>query len=189
MTMRHNVKNVVSNIIFVVRKPRYAILAAFLSIFLFALFIFANNVSLFASAFEITQDIGTLAKVFLNAVDMIRDIGGIPIFSSVIAVSILGGLSISMIVYKIAAARNLGSGQGLLSFGGIFGGALSASCAACSSALISILGVAGGLAVFPFRGLELSSLSIAILLVSIYFVSKSLSENRECRINRKTFDY
>lgn len=187
--MMHGARNVVSNIIFVIKKPKYFILTVLLALFLFSLFIFLNNISLFASAFGITQDIGTLAKVFLNAVDMIRDIGGIPVFSSVIAVSVLGGLSVSMIVYKIAAARNLGSGQSLLSFGGVFGGALSSSCAACSSALISVLGVSGGLAVFPFRGLELSSLSIAILSVSIYFVSKSLSESGECRINRKIVKY
>lgn len=180
--MAHSARNVTSNIIFVVKKPKYAVLAIFLSIFLFALFIFVNNVPLFTSAFEVSQDLGLMTKVFLNAADMVRDIGGIPVFASVIVVSILGGVSTSMIIYKIAATRKSGSSQGLLSFGGIFGGALSSSCAACSSALISVLGVSGGLAVFPLKGLELSALSIVILIVSIFFISKSLSESGACSI-------
>lgn len=187
--MGHSAKNILSNIILVTKKPKYIVLAASLSVLLFSLFIFLNNISLFASAFAITKDLGVMAEVFLNAVGMIKDIGGVPIFTSIIIVSILGGVSISMIIYKIVATRNSGSNRGLLSFGGIFGGALSSSCAACSSALISVLGVSGGLAVFPLKGLELSALSIIILIVSIFFISKSLSDSGECRINRRTRNY
>lgn len=187
--MKSDFRKIVGNIFFVIKKPKYALLTILLSIFIFSLFIFLNNVSLFVSAFRISQDFGLMTKVFFNAADTILDVGGVATFSSVVIVSILGGLSISMITYKIAAERNLGVNYGLLNFGGVFGGALSSSCAACSSALISILGVTGGLAVFPFKGLELSTFSIAILIVSLYFVSKSLSEGGECRINRRTLNY
>lgn len=183
--MSHSMKNILSNIILVTKKPKYIVLAAFLSVFLFSLFIFLNNISLFASAFAITKDLGVMAEVFLNAVGMIKDIGGLPVFVSVVIVSVLGGLSISMIVYKISVTKSLGGKSGLLNFGGVFGGALSSSCAVCSSALISVLGVAGGLAVFPFKGLELSTLSIAVLLVSIYFISKGLSDSGKCVIGGK----
>lgn len=170
-------KDVAKNILLVMKKPSYLLLAAVLSLFIFAIFILLNNISLFVSAFEISKDLATMAEVFLNAVDMIADIGGITNFLAVVVASVLAGISITMIVYQITATRKLGTGQGLLNFGGVFGGALASSCAACSSALISILGVAGGLAIFPLRGLEISSLSIVILLASIFFVSKGISKN------------
>lgn len=181
--MAYGFGEVASNIIFVIKKPKYALLTIFLSFLLFSIFMFLNNISLFVSAFEISQDPGIMTKVLLNAADMVFDIGGIAAFGSVVTVSVLGGLSISMVIYKIAATRRLGVKQGLLSFGGVFGGALSSACAACSTALISILGVVGGLAIFPFRGLELSTLSIFILVVSIFFMSKNLNDGGVCKIS------
>lgn len=178
MTM--GTRDILENIIFVLKIPKYAFLVLLLSAILFFIFIFLNNIPLFVSAFEITQNLGTLTKVFLNAVDMILDIGGVAVFGSVVAVSILGGLSITLISYKMVTTRKLSASHGLLNFSGIFGGALSSACAACSTALISIIGVAGGLAIFPLKGLELSLISIAVLLMSLYFISKNLLGSDVC---------
>jgi hypothetical protein len=61
-------------------------------------------------------------------------------------------------------------------FLGTLGGAFAASCSACSTALISLLGISGSLAIFPFGGLEISLLAIILLLVSLYYISKSFAE-------------
>lgn len=185
ITIKATKGSITSNILLIVSKPKYAILVILLSLALFSIFIFLNNISLFVSTFEVTKDFGTMPKIFLNAVDMIMDIGGIVNFIAVVIASILGGLSISMIIYQITNTRKLGTQHGLLSFGGVFGGALSSSCAACSSALIATFGVVGGLAIFPLKGLELSLSAIAVLLFSIYITSKNLNKSSECKIRGK----
>jgi len=106
----------------------------------------------------------------------------VTMFSSIIAVSILSGITLSMIIYQMRVARSFGGKKNLASFGGIFGGAFSSACSACSTTLASILGTAGGLAIFPLKGLEFSLPSIGILIASMYFISKGLMESGKCKI-------
>jgi len=87
-----------------------------------------------------------------------------------------------MIVYQLRTTRSIGGKKNLAGFGGIFGGAFSSACTACSTTLASIFGVAGGLAIFPLKGLEISLPSIGILVVSMYFISKGLMESERCKI-------
>lgn len=174
---------VIRNIMVVIKKPKYALLTFLISSGLFSVFIFVNNISMFLSAFDATKDFWIMTSVFVRAVEMISSVGGAIVLASSIAISILGGLSIAMLVYKMKNV-NQSSGSGLLSFGGLFGGALSSTCSACSATLISILGVAGGLSVFPFKGLELSAVSIAVLSVSIYFTAKNL-DVQTCSLKNK----
>jgi len=173
----------VRNILVVARKPKYALLTFLISSGLFSTFIFVNNISMFLSAFDATKDLWIMTSVFVRAVEMISSVGGTIVLISAVVVSILGGLSIAMLVYKIKNVNHSASGS-LLSFSGLFGGALSSTCSACSATLISILGIAGGLSVFPFKGLELSTASIAVLMVSIYFTAKNL-DGQTCNLKNK----
>lgn len=164
---------VIKNIIEVEKKPKYALLTFLMSLVIFTVFILVNNVSMFLSAFDATKDLWLMTSVFVRAVEMISEVGGATVFASSVIVSILGGMSIAMLVYKMKNTARI-EGGGLMSFGGLFGGALSSTCSACSATLISVLGIAGGLSSFPFKGLELSTASIAVLIVSIYFTAKTL---------------
>lgn len=174
---------VIKNILTVVKKPKYALLTFLVSCSLFFVFILVNNVSMFLSAFDATKDLWLMASVFTRAVEMISEVGGAAVIVSSVAVSILGGLSIALMIYKMKNV-NQSAGGGLLSFGGLFGGALSSTCSACSATLISILGIAGGLSAFPFKGLELGAVSIAVLMVSIYFTAKNL-DGQACSLKNK----
>lgn len=173
----------IRNILVVTKKPKYVLLTFLVSSGLFSVFIIANNISMFLSAFDATKDLWIMPSVFVRAVEMISSVGGAVVITSSIMISILGGLSIAMLVYKMKNV-NQSAGGGLLSFGGLFGGALSSTCSACSATLISILGVAGGLSAFPFKGLELSTVSIAVLMVSIYFTAKNL-DGEKCSLKNK----
>lgn len=176
---------VLRNIMLVVRKPEYSILTFLMSCGLFVAFIVVNNLSMFTTAFEATNDFWIMTSVFAKDVDMIASIGGIPVMASIVTVSSLGGLSIALFVYKIKnASRN--AGGSLLSFGGLFGGALSSTCSACSATLISILGIAGGLSAFPFKGLEISAVSITVLIISIYFTAKNINGKNTCGLKNKS---
>ena len=89
---------------------------------------------------------------------------------------ILFGVNISLLVYrwrKFGAPKlktEAGGGAGTL-----FGIAASA-CPVCGSTLLSVIGIAGGLAAFPLGGLELKALSFGLLALPIWLTRKDLKK-------------
>ena len=159
-----------------VQKPAYVVLALILTIFLFILYIVLNNFSVFTSIIAISIDPILLWKVFANQVDIIWVIAGPINVLAVVLVSILAGLNISLTILRTRATKVFIGRPNLLTIFGSFGGAFGAACSACNTSLIALLGVSGGLAVFPLRGLEFSLLAIVLLVFSLYYVSKSMFE-------------
>ena len=166
----------------VLKKPTYLVFTAVISFFLLLLFVFLNSIPVFLSALRINNSLDFFFTILFNQIDLIIGIGGIIPFATVVVVAILAAVNISMIIFKIKALNSVESKSSLLGFAGIFSGSLSSACTACSGALISILGVSGGLAVLPLRGIEFSSLAIILVLISIYYISKSLVEAGVCKI-------
>jgi len=163
-------------------NPRYVIVSALITLFIFFIFILVNNFSTFVTLLDLNSPPTLFVEVITNGAANILDSSGISLFASVIVVSILSGITISMIIYKWRMTKSFGGKKNFAGFGGIFGGAVSSGCSACSATLVSILGVAGGLSIFPLKGLEISLPSIGILVVSMYFISKGLVESDRCRI-------
>ena len=97
-----------------------------------------------------------------------------------LVVAILGGINIALVAYNIKTQRmNLQKGGS----SAIFGGALAAfmpGCPACTTSLTAILGIVGGLAIFPLQGLELKFVSIAALSFSIWWAMRSINKASCC---------
>ena len=95
-------------------------------------------------------------------------------------VAILGGINIALVAYNIKTQRmNLQKGGS----SAIFGGALAAftpGCPACTTSLTAILGIVGGLAIFPLQGLELKFVSIAALSFSIWWAMRNINKASCC---------
>jgi len=95
-------------------------------------------------------------------------------------VAILGGTNIALVVYNIKTQRmNLQKGGS----SAIFGGALAAftpGCPACTTSLTAVLGIVGGLAIFPLQGLELKFVSIAALSFSIWWAMRNINKASCC---------
>jgi len=166
----------------VFRNPPYVAMSILISVFTFFIFVFVNNFSTFVTLLGLNASPKLLLDVTTNGAANILYAAGVAMFSSIIAVAILSGITISMIIYQMRVARSFGRKKNLASFGGIFGGAFSSACSACSTTLASILGAAGGLAIFPLKGLEFSLPSIGILIASMYFISKGLMESGKCKV-------
>lgn len=164
------------------KKPRYLAISIFLSLIIFFLFIIVNNLFALISVMEIKSSPSLIFDVLLNAVTNIYYVSGIIPFAAILFISILSGISISIFIYQINMAKSIAGKGNLIGFGGIFSGSLAAGCSACSTTLVSMLGVAGGLAVFPLIGLEFSVLSIVVLTMSIYFLLKSTAKVEGCKI-------
>jgi len=96
-----------------------------------------------------------------------------------LVVAILGGINIALVAYNIKAQRmNLQNSPSA-----IFGGALAAftpGCPACTTSLTAVLGIVGGLAIFPLQGLELKFVSIAALSFSIWWAMRNINKTSCC---------
>ena len=99
-------------------------------------------------------------------------------------VAILGGINIALVVYNIKTQRmNLQKGGS----SAIFGGALAAftpGCPACTTSLTAVLGIVGGLAIFPLQGLELKFVSIAALSFSIWWAMRNINKASCCTMEK-----
>ena len=86
----------------------------------------------------------------------------------------------ALVVYNIKMQRmNLQKGGS----SAIFGGALAAftpGCPACTTSLTAVLGIVGGLAIFPLQGLELKFVSIAALSFSIWWAMRNINKASCC---------
>ena len=100
------------------------------------------------------------------------------------AVAILGGINIALVVYNIKTQRmNLQKGG----TSAIFGGALAAftpGCPACTTSLTAVLGIVGGLAIFPLQGFELKFVSIAALSFSIWWAMRNINKASCCTMEK-----
>ncbi|MDP4038958.1 MAG: hypothetical protein Q8P57_00025 [Candidatus Pacearchaeota archaeon] len=107
-------------------------------------------------------------------------------FVSLIIISILFGILVSLLTYK--TSKNLSERKnksGFIASAGIFLGVLAPGCITCGVGLASLLGLGAFLTFLPYEGLELSLLSIILLLFANYKVSKTLLNNNSCKIKQK----
>jgi hypothetical protein len=102
-----------------------------------------------------------------------------------VIVAILAGINIALVAYNVKTQKNKNtkkSGTGV-----VLGGALTAftpGCPACTTSLSTVLGVMGGLAIFPLQGLELKLVSIGALTFSIWWAMRNIN-NATCCIMKE----
>jgi len=95
-------------------------------------------------------------------------------------VAVLAGINIALVAYNIKTQRNKNMKNGTSA---ILGGALTAftpGCPACTTSLSAILGIVGGLAIFPLQGLELKIVSIGALTFSIWWAMRNINNATCC---------
>lgn len=86
---------------------------------------------------------------------------------------VLSGISIAISVWLFRHSK-LGRGKTITgNMGGLVAGAFAMGCPVCGAFLLSAVGIAGGLTIFPLKGLELKFLSLGLIgLSSWYALSK-----------------
>jgi hypothetical protein len=97
-----------------------------------------------------------------------------------VLVAILAGINIALVAYNIKTQRNKNIKTGTSA---ILGGALTAftpGCPACTTSLSAVLGIVGGLAIFPLQGLELKLVSIGALTFSIWWAMRNINNSTCC---------
>ena len=97
-----------------------------------------------------------------------------------VIVAVLAGINIALVAYNIKTQRNKNVKNGTSA---ILGGALTAftpGCPACTTSLSAVLGIVGGLAIFPLQGLELKLVSIGALTFSIWWAMRNINNATCC---------
>ena len=100
-----------------------------------------------------------------------------------IIIAILFGIIINLLRKRIKDSKEIRQKIGLAPVG-VFLGILGGACPGCVTGLLplilSLFGISFSLLSLPFNGLELLLLSIILMIVSIYYLTK---EQRVCKIN------
>ncbi|MBI2196970.1 hypothetical protein HYU45_05190, partial [Candidatus Daviesbacteria bacterium] len=94
---------------------------------------------------------------------------------------ILFGINVPLFVYrwrKFGPPKfKLHSGTGL----GTLVGVAASACPVCGSTLLSVVGIAAGLAAFPLQGLELKALSFGLMALPIWLTTRELKSFKNCK--------
>ena len=120
---------------------------------------------------------------------MATEVGLLPMYmtASIIltaVVAVLAGINIALVAYNIKTQRSRNMKNGTSAF---LGGALTAftpGCPACTTSLSAVLGIVGGLAIFPLQGLELKFISIGALTFSIWWAMRNIN-NASCCVMKE----
>ena len=100
-------------------------------------------------------------------------------------VAILAGINIALVAYNIKAQRSMNMKKNVVTT--FLRGTLTAftpGCPACTTSLSALLGIVGGLAIFPLHGLELKFISISALIFSIWWAMRSINKASCCEMRK-----
>src|SRR3989338_2804721 len=103
------------------------------------------------------------------------------LFLLVIA-SVLTGLNISLLVDRLNKLKKLAKLH-LVVGGSSILGIVGSGCAACGLPILALLGLSGSIAYLPFRGTELSVISIILLSISLYLMVRSQNQSKVCLVS------
>lgn len=110
---------------------------------------------------------------------IVTDSLGIDAIIFLIVFSFLLALSIVLHKHKFDLLKNANLNK--FGFAGIFFGLFTSGCSICPPLILSIIGLPAAVSIFPFGGIELKILSIALLIASICLISKSIENKNLCK--------
>ena len=92
-----------------------------------------------------------------------------------IVTAVLTGMNLTLLVQRLSSLKNSGKLR-LMVGGSSVIGIIGSGCAACGLSLLTIIGLGGSLSYLPFRGTEISIITIIILIYSLYMLTKNQPE-------------
>ena len=174
-------------------KPKYIALSITTFIFVISLAIWLPNLNflqhiVISDTFSSSQKIGIISSIFGSLQTNFTPLSRVVTLTVVFLFSI----NISLFVYFILRAAKLSKEAGISTSGFILG-MIGVGCASCGSVILSsFLGVAataGFIGILPLKGQEFGILSIFLLIVSIYFLSKKIKDPLVCNAKPTTFKF
>ena len=172
----------------VFRQPVYLLLAVAIAVVVFTGAVWLPSIPLILVVFQNAS----LSELFALLWSLYGTIGSNFSASSAtytIMIAILFGMNVSLLMYYIRRMRTGSSnlkGAGAASVGGLVSGVFGIGCAACGTfiltSVLTLFGVAGILAYLPFGGEEFGFLGVALLIYSVYSLTKKINDPLVCSI-------
>lgn len=145
----------------VLKRPTYAITAIIISVALGALF--------WSLTFDFTP---TPLPKYIQMYGMSFTVTTVTMG---FVIAILTGINTSLIFCRKQMTGSLGFKKGAGSSAcSAFTGVVASGCPVCTAPLLSVFGLGGALALFPFQGLELKLAAIVVLGISLHYTSKNV---------------
>lgn len=132
-----------------------------------------------------------VAAFLLNFVSIIGLLQGSILFAEVVdlgsilfllAFTFLASLAVTLHFYRVEMYKESKLGRSGIGFVGAFLGFFTSACTVCYPVILTLLGIPAALSILPFGGIEVQIISIVMLLVSIYFVSRSIENCEKCKV-------
>lgn len=148
----------------VFKDPLFALLALTISLnLLFLYYFFFVKVTTFKVFFDSNTSFYAFSSIALT-----------------ILIALTYGIAISLLLWQRRIQKTLARpadlGNRLI---GSFLGALSVGCPVCGAYLASLLGISGGLFIFPFQGLEIKLISLGLLLFAVFSSVKFIYNQKQ----------
>jgi hypothetical protein len=158
--------------------PAYAGVAVGAAVGSLTLFVASQNVSLVRDlVLSGTLPLAARLVVLSELYPFVGTSYGPAAGAGLLLVAALVGVDVAMIAYHVREHR-LTVEQGGSGLFGVVLGTLGAGCAACGPAvlvgLLSLVGATGLLTLLPFEGLELTALSLLVLVLSMYWLADGM---------------
>jgi len=166
-------------------KPSYTLLATAITLFVFVFNVTLPNINLVFIKFAEYGITDGLSLVW----SMVTGVTSFMSTSSIISLALLAvltGMSISLAIFKMKNLQSFNLQQGgAVGIGGFLMGVLVPGCSSCGIGVLASLGLASGLAVLPFRGLEISILSIIVMVILVAWLATGARDAPACKIKSK----
>lgn len=175
--------NVLKNFRKVFGNWRYLLLGVFVAFLFYALNVLIYSFGILKSFYSTLGFVGTF-KLFFSLMKGFGNTIETHSYVSLIIISILFGIFFSLIGYKVRVLNDTGNKKiGFFASVGLFLGILVPGCAVCGIGILSALGLSAAVLSFlPYKGLELSILSIVILGIVIFKISNELNV---CKVKKR----
>lgn len=106
---------------------------------------------------------------------------GITYIITTLLIIVLSGISVATVVWLYRNSQ-LGKGKTLgANAGGLLAAAFGMACPVCGAFLFSLIGITGGLSLFPLQGLELKFLSLVLLIGSTLYALSKINRAIHCK--------
>jgi len=102
-----------------------------------------------------------------------------------VGISVFTGINIALLRFKFLKIKNEKGKKNNKDYGylAFFLSFFGTGCPVCGSLILGFFGVPLGLAVLPFKGLEINILTLILLMISTYYIGKKcINECESCKI-------
>ena len=151
----------ISKIFSMLKKEKYLIITIVTAIIFFSLLYFLTVINVYQKSIFIYAVMnGTLFTI-------------LSLLSSII-LSVLLGIYLSLVIYQINFSKSHTHKSNICTTGALAAGTVVTGCPSCGVPVLALIGFPLALMSLPFKGLEIKFLSIIIIIISIYYLTKKL---------------